>query len=1307
MAASLLGRALALILALGLGVATLAYTASDRGPLGRVRESVRRGSANHEPRARERARQTAPSAPRLPDQVRPLPSRVAGVAGSVWGVASKVALLYLLLTSALLVLRLVSRARRRYIRHWLMPYRADEATPDQVRRLLEAWHQMTERRWWQRLLFGQPSLSLEIHSLPDPGGTRVRLMVAFPDEPRLADALDGRLVACWRDSRLAPGGGAPTWTEAILRLKKRRRFTTRLETPDRYEQPLVDGLVSTMSALELPCTVQYALTPAPASFDRWARWLFRSHERQLERARVRTEGADPGVRSEVAQQELEGGLELQHRRLFFADLRVAAPDHRTAHAVAGVIRGGSGAENRLIERRIWLRRPLYRRRIERAVGNPLPSWDRGVLSSSELAGLWQLPSPFVKGVRMERSSVPRVPAPPEIGRASDEGALVCDERGPVAIADGDKRMNAMLLGAQGTGKTSVMCRGIAADAADPNCAVIVLDGKSDLALKALSVIPEDLGPGRKLHYLDFAHPEVGIDPFTADADRDAVADAIVEAFKDVHEDGSIQASSDRYLRQAAIACMGWVERTGQERATLWDMWTMLLPSADEFRKEVVRAIGKDPELAAPAMFFGEQLPAQLHAARSQIVPRLDSPVNKLQKLTGQPKLDCILRHPLALSIDEVIRNRDVLVVSGSVGSFGEGSARVLLQFILHMVHRAMIRQQELPEDQRARVALKVDEAHLLFSATFARMLAMDRSAGLECVAAWQSLGQIEDRNLRAIILGLLRHRFIFSLADDDARQMADMLQTVYADVIRDDQPARARMRITPDALMHMPNFHTACSWIADGARVGSFIAQTLPMQENPERIQAHLQAQRDRGAHYPGPIPPPNRLSTYLKIQDLVPREETAGGDERTATAEPSETARSLAAEATSEASATGNGSEVPEFNPERSSHDDRADRVGVAPLGSPVRKAVPNSFTELDEFDAATGLRWEQRPPGPHKPPLPRRDDLEVLAALHELRFLLASQIGRQFMHGRALRSVQHRLGLMFRAGWLRRCEIARRERGHTQRVYALDEAGYELIQAHRGRTLLARNVDPEAKWRSPEVDDPRIVVHDLHANAWLFALEAMLAPNVLRQWRGPRAARLDVPGERIRGQWVPVAPDTVPLGSGHHLADMQLEEFAPVRPDLAIELDLSLGNTKRRVELLVELDRSGRPSSNYEKFRRYDALLNGWAMAHSRYKALGEPPVVVFVVEDDERAIQFLRGADRIVTGRVGKWGTPEAGWPAQGRRRLFVVAERDVHQGTLRAQRLPEHPPALRESLSGGRGRMKPEQVPSLLPPAFIGL
>ena len=293
-----------------------------------------------------------------------------------------------------------------------------------------------------------------------------------------------------------------------------------------------------------------------------------------------------------------------------------------------------------------------------------------------------------------------------------------------------------------------------------------------------------------------------------------------------------------------------------------------------------------------------------------------------------------------------------------------------------------------------------------------------------------------------------------------------------------------------------------------------------------------------------------------------------------------------------------------------------------------------------------------------------------------------------------------------MFKAGWIRRCEITTRYRGHNQRVYSLGEAGFELLQAYSGRTELARNVDPDAKWRDPEVVDPRLVIHDLHANGWLFALETMLRPGVIRGWCGPRSAVLEPPREKVRNQWVKLAPERVPLGSGQHLDGLQLDEFEPVKPDLAIELDLSMEGTPRRVEVLVELDRSRRASANVGKFKRYDALLNGWALSLRRYKLLGEPPIVVFVVEDDRKALEFLKAADGALTGRIGKWGVPEGQWPAYGRRRLFVVAERDVHQTTLRAQRLPEHPPELRASLSGKRtAKLAPEQIASLIPRPFL--
>jgi hypothetical protein len=108
---------------------------------------------------------------------------------------------------------------------------------------------------------------------------------------------------------------------------------------------------------------------------------------------------------------------------------------------------------------------------------------------------------------------------------------------------------------------------------------------------------------------------------------------------------------------------------------------------------------------------------------------------------------------------------------------------------------------------------------------------------------------------------------------------------------------------------------------------------------------------------------------------------------------------------------------------------------------------------------------------------------------------------------------------------------------------------------------------------------------------------------------------------------------------------------------------------------------------------------------MSHQRYRKLGEPPVVVFVVEDDVKARQFMAAADRIVTGRIARFGTPEASWPHYGRRRIFFAAERDVHMGTLRAQRLPDHPPELRRALRGRAAeRLEPEQIPGLIPAAF---
>jgi len=56
-----------------------------------------------------------------------------------------------------------ARRRRRYVRLRVEPYRTDRASAEAVVTMFEALHKRLLRRWWRRLLGGQPGVALEVH----------------------------------------------------------------------------------------------------------------------------------------------------------------------------------------------------------------------------------------------------------------------------------------------------------------------------------------------------------------------------------------------------------------------------------------------------------------------------------------------------------------------------------------------------------------------------------------------------------------------------------------------------------------------------------------------------------------------------------------------------------------------------------------------------------------------------------------------------------------------------------------------------------------------------------------------------------------------------------------------------------------------------------------------------------------------------------------------------------------------------------------------------------------------------------------
>ena len=205
----------------------------------------------------------------------------------------------------------------------------------------------------------------------------------------------------------------------------------------------------------------------------------------------------------------------------------------------------------------------------------------------------------------------------------------------------------------------------------------------------------------------------------------------------------------------------------------------------------------------------------------------------------------------------------------------------------------------------------------------------------------------------------------------------------------------------------------------------------------------------------------------------------------------------------------------------------------------------------------------------------------------------------------------------------------------------------GFELMQRNRGRTELARHIDPDAKWRAPEVEDPRLVLHDLHAAAWLFAARAAAAARRARRLARPAGRPCcDVPrreGARPVGQAdARAACRSAPASTSPTWRSTSSRPSSPTSPSSSTSRSAA---RPRRVDLLVELDRTGRASSNVREvppLRRADQRLG--ALAPALQDARRAARSSCSSSRTTSKARQFLRGGRHPSSpGGSGSRGSP----------------------------------------------------------------
>jgi hypothetical protein len=1235
----------------------------------------------------------------------------------------------------LLVARWRARRRRRYIRLQVLPYRADRTSVEGLVSMFESLHKRLQQRKWRRVLLGQPSLALEVHCRRDATGlASASLAIVLPSG--LERMLEASLRSAYPNCALARSRQSPPSSPpAVLRLRKHSGFIKRVKLLDRFElarEPAMDRLITAMAACEEDVFVQLALTPAPALFERYARRLYKQHEDHL--ARARREHPIRHDRSLVDDVELRGGLDVQHRPLYFLDLRVLGASRVACERVGSELRA-EGAENRLVERRSSRHvSGRYRRRIVRGEGNPWPALRTGVFASTELAALWHLPSVEYATVPFARSALPVAPAPPAIMRATDGHGTLRDAFGAVCIHPELRRQNTAVPGAVEQGKSSYLAATVAADLRREQCAVIVLDPKGDAAEAAVGLVP----PERTCTLLDFAHPTCGFNPLAVQAPADTIADYVVGALKNLFTDADIRASSDRYLRNAVIAVLAH-----DPQASLWDAARLLSVGEDgyAYRARVGAHVRTLPEFKEIAEFFTAELSAQLADSRSTTTAKLDAPVNKLARLLNSASIKrVLLNDSLAIDLDRVIAAREVLVVKGALGAMGAGNTSVLMQLLVGMLDAALARQQDLvPVAERVAVALKVDEAPLVLNRGFAETLALKRSAGLETVACWQTDAQWVDREIRDQLDALFAHRVYFATASArDARDAAKLMMADFADVVRPESAGLSALG-RPDARLHLPKHHAIVSWSTPHGRQSPFLAQTIPLHVDRERLALHTARQAARGGRYLADLSQPHweRARKSSRERDLPSKCPPASDFSRESSPSSDLSGKSLPA-SNSPSKSSPVHDPLSKCPPARNQADagvhSRASTpapvAATAPpaqtssrsvlktdLQAPLPVIVAESYRELVDLDRAHRVR-RAPPVNPPRALVPDPLDIEILLLVAELRHVLTSQIHRRFNSRRATTTTQRRLKRLADAGLLERFQFHRRDGAGAPMCHVLAAAGRQLLETQADPRdpeickVSALSETPSRSPSSPGSLDARASARrlrearrDVHIAGWLLALEQALGGTRLCL-RGPARAALSPPLTATAGGRLAIGPRELRLPGGrtpHGFlrtdragARVEVERFETVRPDASIEV--------AGIELLVELDDRLPSDGGAAKLERYDHLLAGWSLAAPRFARRGAPqPLVVFLCRDRRRARECARQADHVLSACRAYAGEHPHDWEYPGRAAIVFVAERDAHEGSLLAYGVQRLPPDVRASATGDElGACEPVPQPRELLP-----
>lgn len=447
--------------------------------------------------------------------------------------------------------------------------------------------------------------------------------------------------------------------------------------------------------------------------------------------------------------------------------------------------------------------------LEGAFGNLLPDAER-------LAGL----------------GVPTLPSAKLPRRISAEGVVLGHAGSEpnsqtIRLAESDRAQHCWIIGATGTGKSTLLFQMIQADI-ERGAGVCLLDPHGDLYSQVLDAVPnrrlDDLVP------IDISDCDqsVGINFLlgngaSSKVETNFLVNEMIQIFDrlyDLRQTGG--PIFEQYMRNALALAMNNT-RSG---CTLMDVPWIFESSA--FRKALLSTC-TDPLVTA---FWKEQAEeAKGDQSLSNIAPYITS---KLNRFTTNALLRPIIgQSQSTVNLHECMAKGRILLINLAKGQLGAFDTRLLGMLIMGLLFNAALRRTD--RSDRRPFYLYVDEAQTFTTETVAELFAEARKFGLYLTLANQGLNQLRDgagRSMTDSLLGNVGSLLAFRLGPPDAEFLARYMAPEIGAV----------------DLQDLPNYHLAARMLVGGTPERPFILRTQAPSAVPQRGDATLDERLQRVA---------------------------------------------------------------------------------------------------------------------------------------------------------------------------------------------------------------------------------------------------------------------------------------------------------------------------------------------------------------------------------------------------------------------------------------------------------------------------